>query len=119
MPKIAVYLRNEVPFAQAATHSATRTVWTIVVADGSGKLVTQDKRTALHLTTQESWRELKGRLKPSSSIKDRLIPRTKGVDVGNLDLCYPEAGRETVRHPHEAMRLACAVAQALLDAEAP
>lgn len=101
--KIAVYLKSDIPFAQAATHSATRTLYETVVANKSGVIVKKDKALALHLTTTETWRQMKDRLR----LRSRKIPRTNAVEVGNLDLSYPEKGRETVRHPHEAMRQAC------------
>lgn len=106
--KIAVYLKSDIPFAQAATHSATRTLYETVVANKSGVIVKKDKALALHLTTTETWRQMKDRLRlRSGSVRSRKIPRTNAVEVGNLDLSYPEKGRETVRHPHEAMRQAC------------
>lgn len=105
--KIAVYLKSDIPFAQAATHSATRTLYKTVVANKSGVIVKKDKALALHLTTTETWRQMKDRLRLRSS---SVIPRTNAVEVGNLDLSYPEKGRETVRHPHEAMRQACIAA---------
>lgn len=116
--KIAVYLKSDIPFAQAATHSATRTLYETVVANKSGVIVKKDKALALHLTTTETWRQMKDRLR---LVRSRKIPRTNAVEVGNLDLSYPEKGRETVRHPHEAMRQACIAAaqhKSLLKQEA-
>ena len=108
MPRIKVYLKKEDPKSQQASHSSSRTLWDFIVACGAGK---QLKQGVGQLTTDESWRSLKDRLKPEGG-KGKLIPRLKAPQAPiNLDLAYPEAGRETVRHPHEALRVACVQAR--------
>jgi hypothetical protein len=112
MPRIAIYLKSETPFAQAASHSATQTMWACVVADRSGKQLKQDVG---QLLTDETWRQVKDRLRPSSS-RGKLIPRLKAIGRQfNLDLNYPHKGQESVRHPHEAFRRECRLAQARKD----
>jgi hypothetical protein len=107
MSRIKVYLKNEDPTATKASHSSSTRLWAFVVADGSGKDIAQ---AVGQLCTNESWRQIKDRLRPAG-IKGKLIPRLKAAQAPiNLDLCYPERGRETVRHPHEALRVACAQA---------
>ena len=111
MARTPVFLKHETPFAQPATHSATSTLVGIVLANRSGKIVKKETGQALWLTTEESWRELKDRLRPSA-LKGVLIPRLKAPSRPiNLDLAYPEAGRETVRHPHQAMIDQCLIAR--------
>jgi hypothetical protein len=81
-------------------------------------LLKLEGRIVLKLSTTETWRQLKDRLKPRGGNKNcpRLKPASKPIC---LDLSYPEKGRESSRHPHEALlkqcqavRLAKKVAQA-------
>lgn len=109
--KVKVYLAKESPFAQAL-HSATLTLASEVLACGMAKKLAWDKASkAIQLTVALTWREVKDTVRPAK-IKGRPIPVVKGTEAGNLDLSYPEAGRETVRHPHEATRRECRLAQA-------
>jgi hypothetical protein len=113
MPRIAIYLKKEDPLAQAPSHSATHTLWEFVVADRSGVLL---KQGVGQLTTDESWRQMKERLRPSSS-RGKLIPRLKAITRQfGLDLYYPHKGQESVRHPHAAIKRECELAQARIDA---
>ncbi len=107
--KIPVYLANEDPAQAQPSHSTTRVFLGIVLANRSGKLLKLNGKEALHLCTQETWRALKDRLRSRNGVVGMLKAPSKPI---NLDLAYPEEGRETVRHPHEAMLRACRVAQA-------
>lgn len=112
MPRIAVYLKSEDPQTKPATHSSTKALWACVVADRSGVLLRQDVG---QLLTGESWRQVKDRLRPDGK-KGRMIPRLKAPSKPiNLDLCYPEKGRESGRHPHEAILRECRLAQSRID----
>ncbi len=112
MPRIAVYLRNEDPQSMPASHSSSKVLWAVVLASRSGINIAQ---AVGQLTTDESWRQMKDRLRPSSS-RGKLIPRLKAARTPeNLDLAYPEKGRESARHPHAALKAACVLAQALKD----
>ena len=117
MPRIAVYLRQEDPQTSQASHSSSTSLVALVVADGSGRFVTlKDAKTVLQLTTGETWRQLKDRLRPRT-VKGRLIPGLKApLEPTNLDLNYPEKNRESMRHPHEAFVRECRLAQARKDA---
>lgn len=61
----------------------------------------------------------------ATCVKDRKVTVTKtemhqlkkAQKPINLDLYYPEKGRTSVRHPHEAFVLACEEAQRLKDVE--
>lgn len=110
MPRIKVYLKSEDPQTSQASHSSSTSLWAVVLASRSGVDIAQ---AVGQLTTDESWRQLKDRLKPAGK-KGKLIPRLKAARTPeNLDLSYPEKGRESTRHPHEALRQACRLAQAL------
>jgi hypothetical protein len=85
-----------------------------VLEDRSGRWIKEN--VSLKLITDETWRQLKDRLRPSSS-RGKLIPRLKAITRQfAIDIYYPEKGRESGRHPHEALLRACKLAQARKDA---
>ena len=103
--RIAVFLKHQDHLAQAPEHSATRTMCQAVLEDCSGRWIKEN--VSLKLITDETWRQIKDRLKPAG-IKGRLIPRLKAITRQfAIDIYYPEKGRESGRHPHEALLRAC------------
>ena len=112
--KTKVYLKNEDPAQAQANHSATKNWVDIVLASSSGYLLKLEGKDVLKLNTEETWRSLKDRLRPPVGMPRTYVHRLKAPTKPlNLDLAYPEAGRETVRHPHAAFVVACELAQAL------
>ena len=112
--RIAVFLKHQDHLAQAPEHSATRTMCQAVLSDHSGRWLKQN--VSLQLITDETWRQIKDRLRPSSS-RGKLIPRLKAITRQfAIDIYYPEKGRESGRHPHEAILRQCKLAQARKDA---
>jgi hypothetical protein len=111
MSKIKVYLKSEDPSTNKASHSATQTLWELVVSDGSGRGISEGVG---QLTTGESWRQVKDRLRPPSQLKlkGRKMPRLKApVRQFAIDIYYPEKRRESGAHPHEALRRECVAAR--------
>ena len=102
MSAIAVYLKSENPATDTPRHSASKALALLVILAPFTARWANATRTALQLTTAETWKQVKQRVRPSSSCKPhipRLLPPRMPL---NLDLSYPEAGRETTRHPHHA-----------------
>jgi hypothetical protein len=109
MPRIAVYLRNEDPAQALASHSSSQALWACIVANRAGKNI---DKTHGQLTTGETWRQVKDRLRPSAQAKVATAQALEGYTQQALDMDYPHRGQETVRHPHEALRRACVSARA-------
>jgi hypothetical protein len=106
--RIPVYLKGQDPAQAPASHSASTALCQLVLACGCGVLATVDGRRVLKLSTDETWRALKDRLKPDKH--GHVIVRLKAPRKPlALDLSYPEKGRESGRHPHEAMLKQCIV----------
>ncbi len=116
--KVRVFLKSQ-SAGSLAQHSASKTFALTVLSFGSTARWTDDTQTAIQLLTEETWRQVKDRVRNATFTyvygHKVMCPALLPIgphSVGNLDLCYPEKGRESGRHPHEAMRRACAEAKA-------
>ena len=104
MSAIAVFLKTENPACNAPRHSASKMLAALVVASPFTAKWADALNTKLQILTNETWKQVKQRVRPSPSAKravPRLLPPSRPL---NLDLSYPEAGRESSRHPHYALR---------------
>jgi hypothetical protein len=70
-------------------------------------LVAYDRAAlVLHLKTGEAWSSVKARIRPKTSVV--VVPLLNPPDYLLMAFQnYPEPGRESVRHPHDAFRMAC------------
>lgn len=72
----------------------------------------------IHLRVSESFANIKARHKVGKACvkpMPRLLPPSQPI---NLDLAYPEANRESGRHPHQAFLDECKIARALQESAA-
>jgi hypothetical protein len=115
MPRIAVYLKSEDPIKDRASHSSSKALWAVVVAEHAGKDIAQ---AVGQLTTSETWRQVKDRLRPTTiaggqkNITLARIPRLKAIQRQfAIDIYYPEKRRESSLHPYEGLRRECVAAR--------
>ena len=102
MSAILVFLKHENPEVDTPRHSASKALALLATLAPFTAKWADALKTKLQLTTTETWKQVKQRVRPSSGCKPavpRLLPPRQPL---NLDLAYPEAGRESSRHPHQA-----------------
>jgi hypothetical protein len=100
MSVISVFLKAENPESDVPRHSASRSLAALAVQNSARWA--DAAKTRIQLLTSETWRQFKSRVRPSPSQRrsvPKLLPPSRPI---NLDLNYPEPGRESSRHPHYA-----------------
>ena len=92
--------------AQAVTerpsHYASRRLTDLILREKLAGWVTENK--TIQLVHTESWASIKARFRPRRVVTGIPLLLPPLACYGSLNLNYPEAGRESVRHPHEAFR---------------
>jgi hypothetical protein len=102
MSAVAVFLKTENPEVDVPRHSASRSLAALAVQNSARWA--DAAKTKIQILTLETWKQFKSRVRPSASQRKsvpKLLPPFKPL---NLDLNYPERGRESSRHPHYAIR---------------
>lgn len=101
--RISVFLKSENPAVDTPRHSASRALALLVtLSPFTAKWLDAAAKTKLQILTTETWKQVKTRVRPRPGCKVAL-PRLLPIRTAwNLDLNYPEAGRESSRHPHAA-----------------
>jgi hypothetical protein len=115
--KIQVFLRTQDAKLAQANHSATQKLADKILACGMAKkLVWTKEKKQIQLTVAATWREVKDQIRPAK-IGVKVMAVVHGQPPGNLDLGYPQPGKETVIHEHAAFKRECAQARQRKKAE--
>jgi hypothetical protein len=102
--RILVFLKTQNPSSDSPLHSCSRLLACLLLAEHLARSVSEEMKPkvliAVHLTTPETWRQVKDRFRTLST--NRIIPRLKlPRPPENLDLSYPEPYRAGSLHRHE------------------
>jgi hypothetical protein len=95
MSAVAVFLRAESPQDHRPQHSASKSLALLVLASYAAKW-TDASKTAIQLTTNETWRQVKDRVRPSKTVPVLLPP----LPYYDLDSNYPVMSRESDAREH-------------------
>jgi hypothetical protein len=102
MSAVAVYLRTETPATMAARHSSSAALANLVVGAGAGRYEelplyavngTAVTRRVLWLLTDETWTQVKSRVRPRDGQRPSLL--LPEAPYYNLETSYPRLGQET------------------------
>jgi len=110
---IRVFLKTENPELHRPQHSASKTLALLVLASYAARWTDQEK-TAIQLTTSESWKEVKLRVRGDKTLGQRPIPQLNSWRSYQT-MClqsYPEPNRSSLIHPHQAFVDACRASKA-------
>jgi len=93
--RIAVFLRSQNLSSGDPAHHVSKVLASLVVAHPLARYV-NEQRTAIQLTTDESWTLIKDRFRQSSRSMPRLLPALPYY--GNFAAAYPPMNYESDGH---------------------